>query len=115
MNKKITGLATLLVAIYTFLASATSIAAEGPQVKVASEFINIHLGPASETPIFYVAEKNEWMVLTNRRTGWFKVQTENGIEGWISEKELVFTLDAEGKPVTFNPTLVGNIITLIDK
>lgn len=111
MNNKIKSMVSLIVASFFFLVSMNTSAAEGPQVRVASEFINIHLGPASETPIFYVAEKDEWMVLTNRRTGWFKVQTESGVEGWIAESALASTLDEEGNPVSYNPSLVKNFIT----
>ncbi|WP_394172413.1 SH3 domain-containing protein [Thalassotalea litorea] len=115
MNKLSKLFAVILTATFSFIPSLSAVAAEGPQVRVASDFINIHLGPAVETPIFYVAEKDEWMVLTNRRTGWFKVQTENGVEGWISENELVFTLDGDGNPVTYNPSLVKNFISSISK
>ncbi|WP_169303045.1 SH3 domain-containing protein [Thalassotalea mangrovi] len=112
LKKHVAALLTLAISVgAVFHANAE----EAPQVRVDSDFINIHLGPGKETPVFYVAEKDEWIELTNRRTGWFKVKTEAGVEGWIDESELKFTLDENGNRVTYNPSVVKEFITSLSK
>ncbi len=37
-----------------------------------------------------------------RRTDWFKVRTERGIEGWASVRELSLTMLADGSPFSVN-------------
>lgn len=66
------------------------------ELTVTSNFINVYSGPASEYPIFHVLSQNETFTLLKERTGWYKVRTQKGIEGWINASELVNTKLANG-------------------
>ncbi len=70
-----------------------------PQVQVVEPYIEMRTGPAEGFPIFYVAQKGEWVSVIKRRTSWFKVRTSKGKEGWVSQQALKQTLSANGEPV----------------
>lgn len=72
-----------------------------PEVQIAEPFIEIHTGPAVGYPVFYVAEKGEWIAVLKRRTSWFKVRTRKGQEGWVKQDALQKTLNSEAQPVSF--------------
>ena len=81
-----------------------------PTVQVATAFINMHSGPSSESPIFYVAEKDEWLTVLSRRTGFFKIKSSDGTTGWIAEKQLNNTLDVNGKPVSVSASGISGFL-----
>ena len=64
---------------------------------IAEPYLEIHTGPGRQYPIFYVAEEGERILLLKRRTGWYKVQLENGKEGWAYRREIEKTLLKLGK------------------
>lgn len=70
-----------------------------PEVQVIEPFIELHTGPAIGYPVFYVAEKGEWISVLKRRTSWFKVRTRKGHEGWVKQADLQLTLSSEGDAV----------------
>ncbi len=69
---------------------------EKQKVQVASPYIDLHTGPGKGYPQFYVATRGEWIQLLKRKTGWFKVRTENGRRGWVHENQLAKTLTPTG-------------------
>lgn len=74
---------------------------EAPEVQIVEPFIELHTGPAVGYPVFYVAEKGEWIRVLKRRTTWFKVVTRTGQEGWVKQSALQKTLSASGTQVSF--------------
>ncbi|WP_226992229.1 SH3 domain-containing protein [Aliiglaciecola lipolytica] len=70
-----------------------------PEVQVIEPYIEMRTGPAIGYPIFYVAEKGEWISILKRRTSWFKVRTQKDKEGWVSVDELKLTVNSAGEPV----------------
>ncbi|WP_343858115.1 SH3 domain-containing protein [Aliiglaciecola litoralis] len=72
---------------------------EFPEVQIVEPYIDMHTGPARGYPVFYVAEKGEWIRVLKRRTNWFKVRTEKGKEGWVKQQDLQLTLNSKGEPV----------------
>ncbi|GAB5379070.1 MAG: hypothetical protein Alis3KO_10580 [Aliiglaciecola sp.] len=70
-----------------------------PEVQIVEPYIEMHTGPAVGYPVFYVAEKDEWISVLKRRTSWFKVRTRKGQEGWVKQDALKLTLSSEGQPV----------------
>lgn len=83
--------------------SLTSIAhADEVDLKVTASFINVHSGPASEFPIFHVLSQGEIFTLKKERTGWYKVATKRGIEGWILAANLGGTELVDGTQVKVN-------------
>ena len=81
------------------MACSTQAIAETLRVEVAASFINVHTGPASEYPIFHIAEKGEKIDVLKSHTGWYKVQLRKGQQGWISAGSLNQTIYADGTVV----------------
>lgn len=69
------------------------------QVQITEPYIELHTGPASGYPVFYVAEQGEWLSILKRRTSWFKVETSKGKQGWVKQQALQLSLSSEGQPV----------------
>ncbi len=62
------------------------------QVKIADPFINLHTGPGTAYPIFYVIDRGEKVSIEKRRTNWFQIRSEDGKIGWASRNEMQLTL-----------------------
>ena len=90
-----------LVLFCTFVTYATYAESAQPEVQIAEPYIELHTGPAVGYPVFYVAEKGEWIVVLKRKTSWFKVRTRKGLEGWVNQQALALTLNSNAEPVTF--------------
>lgn len=69
------------------------------EVQVVEPFLEMHTGPADGFPVFYVAEKGEWVAVLKRRTSWFKVRTQKNQEGWVKLDAFRQTLSSSGEPV----------------
>ncbi len=97
MNK----LAVLCILTCSLICSFALADDSHPEVQIAEPFIEMHTGPAVGYPVFYVAEKGEWIAVLKRKTSWFKVRTRKGQEGWVKQQALSKTLNSESQPVTF--------------
>jgi len=89
----------LLLFVSVMMAYPLTSYASTLNVEVAVPFINIHTGPASEYPIFYVAEKGENLSVLKSHTSWYKVVLPKGQQGWISAQSLNQTLYPDGSGV----------------
>ncbi len=69
----------------------------GRTVVIAYPYIELHTGPGAGYPIFHVADRGEQLIVSKRRTDWFKVRTEDGKQGWVSTDQLMRTLDLDGE------------------
>jgi hypothetical protein len=69
------------------------------QVVIADPYIELHTGPAGAYPIFHVVDRGEMVDVMKRRTDWFKVRTDRGVEGWVSATQMSRTLEPDGRPV----------------
>jgi len=64
-------------------------AARTPQVvEVESAYVELHSGPGRGYPVFHTVERGGSVVLLKRRTDWFKVRTEDGVEGWVDRRAI---------------------------
>jgi len=72
---------------------------ENVQVQVTQPYIELHSGPAGGFPVIHVAAKNEWIIVLKRRTNWFKVETDKGVQGWVKQDALHLTQSSTGQPV----------------
>ena len=72
-------------------------------VTIVEPYIDFRTGPASEYPIFHVAEQGEAITILKKRTGWYKARTEKGEEGWVSAEQLGKTIKPSGE-VLYVPT-----------
>jgi hypothetical protein len=77
-----------------------------PRVRVVEPFLDMRTGPGRGYPVFYVAERNEWVVIELRHTDWFKVRTARGPVGWVSRAQMAKTVTEDGVPFELaDPTL----------
>lgn len=97
-------LAILLLGLLPGLAPlVASAAAEAPaRVTVADPFLELHTGPGRGFPITYVVERGADVEVLKRRTDWFKVRAEGGLEGWVSRAQMAQTLTELGEPLPIN-------------
>lgn len=77
-----------------------------PRVRVVDAYLDMRSGPGRGYPVFYVAERNEWVVIELRHTDWFKVRTARGQVGWVSRAQMAGTVTEDGVPFELaDPTL----------
>lgn len=81
---------------------AAHAAAEELVVKVKEVYADLHTGPASEYPIFHALERGETVTVLKKRTGWYKVRTAKGMEGWLPQAALAQTLYLDGTEVAIS-------------
>ena len=77
---------------------------------VAEPFLEIHTGPGSSYPVFYVAEKGETIELLKQRVDWYKVRLRNGKEGWANRRDIEKTLLASGHRKRFMERFYDGVI-----
>ncbi len=68
-------------------------------VEVADPYIDLHTGPGRSFPVFYIAERGEWIKVLKSKTSWYKVRLNNGKEGWVNRHQMSRTLNLEGEVV----------------
>lgn len=77
------------------------------RVRVIGPYLDMHSGPGRGYPIFYVAERDEWVVIELRHTDWFKVRSARGAVGWVSRDQMKQTVTEDGTPFELaDPSLV---------
>jgi hypothetical protein len=91
-------LAALMLIPMLLLGSISQAKEPEARLQVADPYIELRTGPGRGYPVFYVEERGQWVDLLRRRTGWFKVRTDAGKEGWVSREQLERTLTALGEP-----------------
>jgi hypothetical protein len=84
------------------LAPAVSAAREYLQLFVTQPYLELHTGPGRGYPVFHVVPRDESVDVLFRRTDWFKVRTEHGVEGWASQADMQKTILADGTPFKFD-------------
>ncbi|MGM9488675.1 outer membrane beta-barrel protein [Ideonella sp. YS5] len=68
------------------------------RVRVIGPYLDLRSGPGRGYPIFYAAERGEWVVIELRHTDWFKVRTPRGTSGWVSREQMKQTVTEDGVP-----------------
>ncbi len=86
----------LLWILLTLIFSSIVAAAE-VQVTVVEPYADMHTGPASEYPAFHAVERGEKITVISSHTGWYKVRTAKGVEGWIPCNALAKTILQDDK------------------
>jgi hypothetical protein len=81
---------------------AVSSAREHVQVFVTQPYLELHTGAGRGYPVFNVVPRDGSVLVLFRRTDWFKVRTERGVEGWASQRDMLKTVLADGSPFTFD-------------
>jgi uncharacterized protein YgiM (DUF1202 family) len=98
LNNLALAFAVLLLA----LPAARAHARDYLQLFVVQPYLELHTGPGRGYPVTQVVARGEAVDVLMRRTEWFKVRTERGIEGWAHERDLSQTTLADGSPFTIN-------------
>lgn len=93
----------LLIISYLLGMSFSALAEDKyPSVEVVEAYIDLRTGPGRGYPVYYVAERGEWIEVIKRRTDWVKVRTERDKIGWVHREDLEKTVKASGDPVSFS-------------
>ena len=72
---------------------------EYQKVIIADPYIELHTGAGSGYPIFHVIDRGESITIIKRRTDWFLIQTDKGLEGWVDRNQLSQTLAPAGEKI----------------
>jgi len=84
------------------LTPAVGGAREYLQLFVAQPYLELHTGPGRGYPVFHVVPRDGSVDVLFRRTEWFKVRTEHGVEGWASQQDMLGMVLADGSPFRFS-------------
>ena len=88
--------------LLSLLATARADAREHLQLFVVQPYLELHTGPGRGYPVTQVVARGESVDVLMRRTDWFKVRTEHGVEGWAYGPDLQHTTLANGAPFEVN-------------
>jgi len=88
-------------ALLAVLLPAVGAAREYLQLFVSEPYLELHTGPGRGYPVFHVVPRDESVDVLFRRTDWFKVRTEHGVEGWAAQADMLKTVLADGSPFKF--------------
>lgn len=107
MRRPAVALACLLL-----LATAPARSAEPvrERVQVTDPYLELHTGPGRGYPVFFVAERSEWVEIELRRTDWYRVRTAGGQVGWVHRPQLASTLTAGGERKRFVDVAVDDYL-----
>jgi hypothetical protein len=92
-------LLSLLTLLLTAAAQADDTGDEGRKILIADPFIELHTGPGRGYPVFHVVERGIEVTLVKRRTDWFQLRTDRGVEGWAPRSQMIATLEPTGEPL----------------
>jgi uncharacterized protein YgiM (DUF1202 family) len=83
---------------------------EAMRVQVVDAYIELRTEPGRGYPVFYVAERGEWIEILKRKTDWFKVRLASGKEGWVNRLQLENTLTEAGAKTTFRDVMLTDYL-----
>ncbi len=92
-------------------AVATAPTASVDRLQITDPYIELHTGPGRGFPVFFVAPREQWIVIELRHTDWFKVRTEDGKVGWVERRQLETTLTAGGAAKPFRDLLLDDYLS----
>jgi len=95
---------SILGALWLLLLSIPAMSREQDhlQVFITAPYLELRSGPGRGYPVLQVAERDESVRVLYRRTDWFKVRTERGVEGWAAQRDMLRTVLADGTPFRFD-------------
>jgi hypothetical protein len=82
----------------------------GQRVQVTDPFIELHTGPGRGYPVFYVAQRSDWIEIESRHTDWYRVRTAAGKEGWVNREQLGSTLTESGGTMSFRDVVLDDYL-----
>lgn len=91
----------MLVCVCSFGLMNASFADE-IELIVKEPFVNVHTGPSSLHPIFYVVPRHEKIRIILQKTQWIKIRTMDNKIGWVYQNDVKKTVFSSGESVEFN-------------
>lgn len=58
------------------------------KILIADPFIELHTGPGRGYPVFHVIERGREVTIVKRRTDWFELRTDRGVQGWAPREQI---------------------------
>src|SRR5690348_6927651 len=98
-----------LCALLLLLIATTANAGAHREVIVADPYIEMHTGPGVGFPVFFVVGRGDKVTVLTQRTDWYLVREHQGREGWVTEEQLLKTLELNGKPINLNVPSLENL------
>lgn len=103
-----------LLAVFAALAALACPPAQAElrieRVQIVEPYIELHTGPGRGFPVFFVAERHQWIEIQLRHTDWFKVRAEGGQVGWVHRAQLESTVTEAGGQKTFRDVLLDDYL-----
>jgi hypothetical protein len=96
------GLRPLALLLFALPIVCQSAQRELLQLFVTAPYLELHTEPGRGYPVTQVVARGDSVDVLFRRTEWFKVRTERGVEGWAAEGDLLLTTLADGSPFRFD-------------
>lgn len=78
------------------------------RLRIADPFIELRTGPGSGYPVFHVEERGKYIRIDTTRASWFKVITEQGVEGWVEQDQLEQTFTEAGEKFQAPEVTIGD-------
>ncbi len=103
-------LVLLLIVPFSVQAKETDKQDEYQKVKIVEAYIELHTGPGSGFPVFFVDQRGNKIKILKRKTDWFKVQTDSNKTGWVARKQLEKTLTEAGVKKSFKDILLDDYL-----
>ena len=94
-------LSVLAIVCGQLLQPATARAAEYRSVSVADPYLELRTGPGRGYPVFHVVDRGESVEVIKRRTDYFLVRTDRGLEGWVDRDQMELTIGPTGVQTGF--------------
>jgi hypothetical protein len=92
----------LLTLALTFASVATGSDKELQQLFIAEPYLELHEGPGRGYAVTQVVPRGDAIDVLYRRTEWFRVRTQRGVEGWAHQRDMQKTLLADGSAFSFD-------------
>jgi hypothetical protein len=88
--------ASVLLTLAVCARAATGGDKELQQLFIAEPYLELHEGPGRGYAVTQVVPRGDAIDVLYRRTEWFRVRTQRGVEGWAHQRDMVKTRLADG-------------------
>ena len=75
---------------------------------VKDTFVDLYTGPGYGFPRQYSAKSGESLEIIRRRTSWYRVVTDTGVEGWVEEDQLAGLTLLNGRGEDFQKAVLDD-------